>query len=102
MNKLPERIHYICDSNWFPETLLIFTEVSSETTQKLKIHHNNIEIKNQNAENQSFSFANIPDNTNTSVEESSADNIDNIVQSQPMDKNFNETTENGLIFYTIR
>ena len=60
---------------------MTITEVSSKIIQMLKINHNNIEIKNHNAENQPFTFINIQENTNISLEASPIENIDNIVHS---------------------
>ena len=92
ITKLPETLHYIYDSNWFPENFVTITEVQSELIQRVKIAHNNIEIIIHNAENQSFTFTNIPDNTNRSLEASSIENMDAIVRSRPMETNFNEST----------
>ena len=68
ISKLPEKCHYIYDSNWFPQKLVAITEVPSEIIQKLSINHNPIEMNNFNAKNQSFTFRNIPETTNTSLE----------------------------------
>ena len=67
---------------------------------------NNIENKNHNAENQSFTCTKFPENTNTSIQSSPMENLDTIIHSQPMNLNFKETTEtfnstllvDGIIF----
>ena len=45
ISKLPETLHYIYDSNWFPQNFIAITEIPSEIIQKLSINRNNIEIK---------------------------------------------------------
>ena len=51
MTKLPETLQHIYDPNCFPEIFFI-TEVPSEIIQKLKVDHNNTEIKNRITKNQ--------------------------------------------------
>ena len=91
--KMSETLPYNYDPNWFPQNFKIITEVLSETIQKLSINHNNIEIRNYNAENQLFTCTNISENTNTSLEASPMENLDTIVHSQPTDIYINETIE---------
>ena len=62
-----------------------------------KNDHKKIEIKNLNAENQSFIFTNLTENTNTSLEASLVENIDTIVHSRTMDSNLNANIELNLI-----
>ena len=93
MNQLPVTIICIYYLNWFPEYLVTITEIPSEIIQKVKIDHNNIEIKNYNAKNQSFVFKHITENTNTSLESSAIENIGTMINSQRMSFKLNETTE---------
>ena len=67
--------------------------MSSETIQKLSINHNNIEIRNYNAETQPFFCTNIPENTNTSLEVLLIENMDTLIHSQQSKIRMNETTE---------
>ena len=62
ITNLPETVLYINDPNWFPQNFITFTELPSETIQKLSIDHNKIETKNYNAENQSFTCTDILEN----------------------------------------
>ena len=48
LSKLPETLHYIYDSNWFPQKFVKITEVTAEIMQTLTINHNNTEMKNYN------------------------------------------------------
>ena len=41
MDKLPETLHYIYDSHWFPENSVTITEIPSEIIQKLTVDYNN-------------------------------------------------------------
>ena len=50
--KLPETLHYIYDSHWFPQNFINILEIPSETIQKLTINNHKIEIKNYSAETQ--------------------------------------------------
>ena len=93
LSKIPEILHYIYNSNWFPQNNVNVTEVPSEIIQKLSIIHNNIEIKNYNAKNQPFTCTNLPKNTNTSLEASPIENMDTIIRSQPTDTCINEAAE---------
>ena len=77
----------------FPESFVTIPKVPSEIIQKLKIDQENIKIKIYNAKGQPFLFRNITENTNTSLEESSRENMDAIVPSRPMSSNSIETTE---------
>ena len=87
--KLPETLQYIYDPHCFPQNFRDIPEIQSETIQKLTIIHHNIEIKNYTAENQPFTYTNIPENTNTS----SIENMKTIIHSQQPDTRINETTE---------
>ena len=91
--KLPETLHYIYDSQWFPQNFVNIPDIPFETIQKLTLNHHNIEIKNYNAETQPFTCTNIPENTNTSPEASPIENMDTITHSQQTDTCLNETTE---------
>ena len=93
MPKLPETLHYIHDSDWFPQNFTNITEIPSETIQKFSINHLNIEIKNYNAETQPFTCTNVPEKTITSLEASPIENMDTIILSQQTDTRINETTE---------
>ena len=81
IDKLPETIHYIYESNCFAEIFITITEVPSEIKQKQQIDRNNFKNKNHNAKNQQFTFTNITKNTNTSLEASPIENMDTIVRS---------------------
>ena len=83
MIKLPEKLHYIYDPNWFPQNSVNITEIPSETIQKLPINHQNIEIRN---------YTKIT-NTNTSVEVPPIENMDTIIHSQQSGNRMHETTE---------
>ena len=91
--KLPETLHYIYDPNFTPQNFVNITEIPSETIQKLSINHENIEIINYNAETQPFTCTNITENTNTSLEVSSIENMDTTIHSQQSESRINETTE---------
>ena len=93
ISKLPVTLHYIYDPYWKPQNFINVPEIPSEIVQKLTINDQSIEIKNYNAENQSFSCTNIPENTNTSLEASSTENMETIIHSQQTDTRLNETTE---------
>ena len=93
MPELPETIHYIFDALLFLQNYVTITDVPSEIIQKLSINQINIEIKNYYAEKQPFTFTNIPEKTNTSLEASPIECIDTMVHSQPTDTYANETTE---------
>ena len=67
ISKLPETLHYIYDSIWFPQNFVTITKVPSEIIQKLSINHKNNEIKKYNAMNQPFTCTNVPENTNNSL-----------------------------------
>ena len=67
-----------------------------EIVQKLTINQNNIEIKNYNAKLQPFTFTNISEKTNTSLEASPIENMDNMIHSQQLDPRRSETTETDL------
>ena len=88
MDQIPETLPYIFDLKWFPENFLTVTEVPSEIIQKLKIGYESIEIKSHFAKNQPFTFTNITEYTNTSLEASLLDNMDTIVHSRSIDSNF--------------
>ena len=92
-SKLPDIQHYVYDSNWFPKNFVNITEVPSKIIQKLSINHSNIEIKNYNSQNQSFTCTKIPENSSTSLEASPIENMDTIIHSQPTDTCINETTD---------
>ena len=68
ITNLPETLHYLYGPNWFPQNFVKITEIPSETIQKLSINHQNLEIKNYNAETQPFTCTNIIENTNNSLE----------------------------------
>ena len=53
----------------------------------------NIEIKNNNAETQTFTCTRIPENTNTSLEASPIENMDTLIHPQQSDTRMNGTTE---------
>ena len=91
--KLPKTLHYIYDPDSFPQNFINIPKLPSETIQKFSIDHHKIEIKNCNAELQPFTCTNVPENTNTSLEESSIENMDIIFHSQQKDTRINETTE---------
>ena len=94
MARFPGGSQFIYDPNWLPETFITTTGVSSEGIQKLKINHEQIQLQNHNAKNQAFTFTNIIENTNTSLEVSTIEqDMDTIVHSQTMGSNLNETTE---------
>ena len=60
------------------------------------INHQNIEIINCIAETQPLPCTNIPENTNTSLEASSIENMNTIFHSQPSETRMNETTETDV------
>ena len=91
--RLPETFQKIYDPSWFPETFVNIPEIPSKTFQKVAINHHNVEIKNYNAEIQPFSCTNNPENTNTSLEASSIENTDTLINPQHTDTRMNETTE---------
>ena len=93
LTKLPETLHYIYDPNCFSQNFLNIPVIPSEIIQKLTINHHNIEIRNYNAETQSFTCTNAPENTNTSLEVSPIENMDTIIHSQQSENRMNETTE---------
>ena len=68
-------------------------EIPSETIQKLSLNCKNKEITNYNAETRPFTFTNIPEKTNTSLEASPIENMDIIVHNQQPDNRMNETPE---------
>ena len=85
--------HYIYNPSWFPETFVNIPQIPSETFQNFSINHHNVEIKNYNAEIQPFTCTNNPENTNTSLERSSIENMDTLINPQHADTRMNETTE---------
>ena len=93
ITKIPETPHYIYDPNWFPQNFVNITEIPSEAIQKLSINHQNIEIKNYNAEIQPFTSTNIIENANTSLEVSPIENMETLIHSQQLESRINETTE---------
>ena len=78
------------------EYFITINEKLSEIIPRLKIDHEQIQLKSHNAENQIYTLTNI---TNTSLEASPT--IDTIIHSQHMDSNSNETTETDL-FHIIK
>ena len=90
--KLHDTLHYTYDPDWFPQNFKNISEIPSETIQKLSINHQNIEIKNYNAETQPFTCTNVPENTNISREASPIENMATIIHSQA-DTRIYETTE---------
>ena len=68
-------------------------EIPSETIQKLSINHQNIEIKNYNAETQPFTSTNIIESTNNSLEVSLIENMETIIHSRQSESRINKTTE---------
>ena len=50
ITKLPGTLPYIYDPNWFLQHFVNIKEIPSETIQKLSLNHQNIAIKNYNAE----------------------------------------------------
>ena len=90
---MPEILHYIYDPSWFLQNVVNNPEIPSELVQKLSINHHNIEIKNYNAETQPFTCTNTPENTNTSLESSSIENMDTLIHPQQSENRLNETTE---------
>ena len=93
ITKLPETLQYIYDLDWFPQNFINFQEIPSEIIQKLSIKHQNIDIKNYNAETHPFTCTNIPENTNISLEASPIENMDTLIQPQQPEKNMNETVD---------
>ena len=61
-------------------------EIPSEIIQKLSNNHQNIEIKNYNAETHPFTCTNIPEKTNTSLEASPIENMDTLIHPQQSEK----------------
>ena len=60
----------------------------------MKLDHNLIQLQNHSAENQPFAITDITENTNTSLEVSQMEqNTDTVAHSQPLDSNYNDTTE---------
>ena len=93
ISKLPETLHYIYDEDWFPENFINIPEISSETTHKLLLNRKHVQITNYNAETHPFTFTNIPENTNTSLEASTTENMDTIIHNPPPDNRMNVTTD---------
>ena len=95
MDKIPGAQQYIyIRSNSFPENFLTFTKVPFEILKKLNIDHRQNQLRNHNAENQPFTFTNITENINKSPEASPTEqNLDTIINSQPMDTKPKETNE---------
>ena len=75
ITKLPETLHYINDPNRIPQDIVNVPEKPSKSIKKLSINHQNVEIRNYNAETQPFSCTNSLENTNTSLEASSNENL---------------------------
>ena len=69
------------------------TEIPPETIQKLSMNHQNIEIKNYNAETQPFTCTNIKENTNNSLEVSPIENMETMIHSQQSESRISETTD---------
>ena len=66
------------------------------------MNHQNIEIKNYNAETQPFTCTNIIENTNNSLEVSPIEKMETIIHSQQSESRINETTEtdfNSTLLY---
>ena len=80
----------------FPQNFVNIPEIPSETIQKLSINHHNIEIRNFNAETQTFTCTNIPENTKTSPEVSPIENMNTLIHSQQLENHMNETTETNF------
>ena len=78
--KLPERLQYIHDKDWFPDNFVNIPEIPSETIQKLLLNLKQIQITNYNAETHPFTCKNIPEITNTSLEASPTENMDSIIR----------------------
>ena len=68
-------------------------EIPSKTIQKLSIIHQNIDIRNYNAETQPFTCTNFPENTNISLEASPIANMDTLIHPQQSENRMNGTTE---------
>ena len=94
ITKLSETLSlYIYDTNLFPQNFVNITEIPSETLQKLSINLQNKIIKNYNAETQPFTCTNITENTNTSLEVSTIENMETVIHSQQLKSRINKTTE---------
>ena len=93
ITKLPETLHHIYDPNWFPQNVVNITEILPETIQRSFINHQNIEIKNYNAETQPFTCTNIIENTNNSLKVSPIENMETIIHFQKPESRIDETTE---------
>ena len=93
ITKVPEKLHYIYDTNCFPQNFVNITEIPSKTIQKLSINHQNKVIRNYNPETQPIICTNFTEITNTSLEVSPSENMDTIIQSQQSGSRINETTE---------
>ena len=61
----------------------------AEITQKLSKNHQNIKIKNYNAETHPFVFTNNPENTNISLEASPIENMDTLIPPQQSENRMN-------------
>ena len=96
LTELPETLHYIYDPNWFQQNFVNITELPSETILKLSNNHQNIEIRNYNAETQPFTCTNITENTNNSLENSTIEKMDTIIHYQQLESRINKTTETNF------
>ena len=59
----------------------------------MSVNHNNIKLKNNNAENQPFTCTETQKNTNISLEASPIENLDTIIHTRPTDTYVNELTK---------
>ena len=64
MDKLPETLQIIYDSDWLSKNVIVIIEVPSEKIQKLKPDQKQSQLKNHNTENQPIRYINITENTN--------------------------------------
>ena len=99
--KLPEKLQYLYDKDWFPDNFVNIPEIPSETIQKLLLNRKHIQITNYNAETHLFTCTNIPENKNAALEASPTENMDTIIYNEPPDNGMNETTNTYFNSYLL-